>query len=156
MTGFDHNTVELKDKGLKKLIKAFSEGIPSGRIGILGAAGKREGEGPSNAEIGAAHEYGTTTNPVRSFLREPINDHLDGKLKSSGAFSADTIKEVIATGNIRPYVEKICIVALAVVKEGFATNGYGKWKPSNMLHKTNKQTLVETTQLRDSITWDVP
>ncbi len=52
-------------------------------------------------------------------------------------------------------MKRIAIVALDVVLGAFATGGYGKWKPSNMEHKKVHMTLVETQQLRNSVTEEV-
>ena len=46
-------------------------------------------------------------------------------------------------------------VGESIVQDAFSTGGFGKWKPSRMENKQTKQTLVETQQLRNSITSDV-
>lgn len=146
--------VELKNKGLKQLIKAFKT-MPEIRVGILGGKAMREDVGPSNAAIGAAHEYGTKRLPQRSFLRVPLTENLDNFLERSGAFDRQTLDEVIRNGTIRPWCVKVAITAEAVVAEAFATGGFGKWTPSDMRNKQVHQTLVETQQLRNSITSEV-
>ncbi len=146
--------VTLKNKGLKQLVKAFKT-MPEIRVGILGGKAMREDVGPSNAQIGAAHEYGTKKLPQRSFLRVPLTDNLDRFLGRSGAFDRTTLEQVIREGTIRPWCVKVAIVAEAVVADAFATGGNGKWKPSDMTHKKVHQTLVETQQLRNSITSEV-
>ena len=143
--------IQIDDRVLKKLIKAFKNNIPEVRVGIMaGKSGRKDGG--SNAAIGAKHEFGGDGMPIRSFLRMPLSEHLNKKLESSGAFKEDTIREVIRLGNIRPWCLKLAIVAEGIVQEAFHTGGYGQWKPSNMRFKKNHQTLVETQQLRDSIT----
>lgn len=124
------------------------------KIGILGGKNARK-DGGSNASIGARHEYGLDGMPQRSFLRMPLNNYLNKALESAGAFDEDTLKEVIKKGNTTPWLKKVAVVAEQVVGDAFATGGFGQWIPSNMAHKTVHQTLVETTQLRDSITSEV-
>lgn len=143
--------IELKDKGLKQLMAAFKGEIPQVKVGILGDKSARDGK-TSNAAIGAAHEYGTTELPIRSFLRTPLNDHLSEYLQNAGAFDPATFKDIIKEGSILNWVKKIGVVAEQVVQEAFASGGFGQWKPSNMDHKKVKQTLIETQQLRNSIT----
>lgn len=146
--------ITLKLDGLDKLLKALKAKPPVARIGILGES-SREGGGPTNADIGAIHEFGGAKTPMRSFLRMPLTEELPAALEASGAFDEETLKQVIKTGTVVPWVQKVMIVAEGVVGEAFATGGFGKWPPSNMAGKKNAQTLVETGQLRDSITSEV-
>lgn len=152
-------------RGLEKLIRSLSVSPPTIRVGVLGQKTSRvpaEVEGKeatppalTNAEIGAFHEYGEGNNPERSFLRVPIAKRLDKALEKAGAFDKDAIARVMAEGDLTAYAEKIGVVASEISVEAFATGGYGEWPPSNMDRKTNAQTLVETGQLRNSITFDV-
>ena len=116
--------------------------------------------GAGNAAIGAAHEFGSMKNglPRRSFLRDPLIDHLQKKLETAGAFSQAEQAEVLKVKSLVPWAKKIVIVAEEIVRGAFDSNGYGKWaplKPGTLARKTTKDTLVETTQLRDSIVSDV-
>jgi len=121
------------------------------------AAGKF---GAGNATIGAAHEFGSMARglPKRSFLREPLQEHLQKKLDAAGAFSQAEQAEILKVKSLVPWAKKMAIMAEEVVKCAFDSNGYGKWAPvtaATAKHKTTKDTLVETTQLRDSIMSDV-
>lgn len=151
----ESDTIELKDRGLKKLVEAFKGRLPVARVGILGGDNKRTEEGSTNAEVGAAHEFGTSKLPRRSFLRMPITDKLNKALDANNAFDETVLKEVLRTGSAREWMMKVGETARDIVLGAFATGGFGQWKPSNMKHKDNHQTLVETTQLRESITYDV-
>ncbi len=145
-------------RGLDQLLKALKAKPPVARVGILGSKSARSGTGkgaPTNAQIGAWHEFGTTKLPQRSFLREPISDNLDKRMESSGALDRDVLADVIKSGSVMPWLRKIAILAEAIVAEAFATGGFGKWRPSDMTHKKVHQTLVETQQLRNSITSEV-
>jgi hypothetical protein len=101
------------------------------------------------------HEYGTPKMPIRSFLRLPLNALLSDRLESCGAFDQHALDEVIASGSLEPWVAKIAIVAEGIVIESFDTAGFGTWVTSNMSRKKTKQTLVESGQLRRSITSEV-
>lgn len=151
------NVADLKIAGLDKLIKALNKKPPTVRVGILGDKNARESKkgSKSNAAIGAAHEFGTSVLPIRSFLRVPISEHLDTKMKSSGALNKDVLAEVISSGTLIPWLTKIGILAESIVLEAFNSGGFGKWPQSNMKRKKNHQTLVETQQLRNSITSEV-
>lgn len=142
-------------RGLDKLAKAFKVKPPTARIGILGSKDARQGDETSNATVGAAHEFGTSKLERRSFLREPLKDHLDKAIESSHLGDKETLNEVIKTGDITGWVKQIAVLAEGIVLEAFNSNGYGKWKPSDMRYKKNHQTLIETQQLVRSITHEV-
>lgn len=148
---------ELTTRGLDKMIKALTgQNIPMVAIGVMGNKNVRsDGQAHSNATIGAKHEFGLDGMPVRSFLRVPLAEHLNDYMEKSESFTPDVFKKVIGSGSLEPWVRLIGITAEVVVMDGFATGGFGKWKQSNMTHKKNHQTLVETQQLRNSITSEV-
>jgi len=176
------DTVVLKDAALEAIIKAFSGKIPVARVGILGEQGARKpaevpaeisfeslmrrktadqiagppAEAPTNAEVGARHEYGTSKMPARSFLRMPINDRLWTFLYRAGAFEKDAIEKVIKTKTLRPYIEKIALSGEQCVAEAFKTGGFGKWAPWKPGYTNNTgQILVDSQQLRNSISSEV-
>ncbi len=155
----DDAAYTLDTRGLDKLVKALKKEAPKGRVGILGDSAVRQtvnGQPAlTNAQIGSFHEFGTGTAPRRSFLREPMISHFQKALDQSGAWSTEALKEVLATASFVPWVRKACIVAEGVVIGAFDSGGYGKWTPSQMGGKKVHQTLVETQQLRNSITSEV-
>ena len=155
-------TTTLEIKGLDQLLKALKKQPPIGRIGILGSKNnrtKKEGSGsaPTNATIGAAHEYGTSTHEQRSFLRVPLADNLDKEIENSGALDKDVMREVIKSGSVMPWLSKIMVLAEGIVAGAFDSNGYGKWAPWKTKGYENNtgQILVDTHQLRDSITSEI-
>lgn len=147
----EQTTFTLNDKRLKDLIRTFKGKSAVAQVGILGDKNARMGEMTTNAEIGAAHEFGTSKLPMRSFLRMPLSLHLKSYLEKNGAFDRSTLETVIKGGSVVPWLEKVAITAEEVIQDAFNTGGWGNWKPSNMEYKKNKQTLIETQQLRNSI-----
>lgn len=151
-------------KGLDQLLKALKAEPPIARIGILGTSGHREAKpgeklAPTNAEIGAAHEFGSPARglPQRSFLRMPITDRLEKEMEASGALDKDTLASVIEKGSVLPWIKKVAVTAEGIVADAFASGGFGKWpawKSSNYSNKAG-QLLVDTQQLRNSITSEV-
>jgi phage gpG-like protein len=156
------DTVTLNIKGLDQLVKALKQKPPVARVGILGDKGLRtakEGEKnfQTNAEIGAAHEFGTSTIERRSFLRVPISDNLEKEMENSGALDKQTLDAVIKQGSVIPWVKKIAVLAEGIVAKAFATGGFGEWpawKNPGYMNNTG-QLLIDTKQLRDSITSEV-
>lgn len=155
---------EYKDMGLEALVKAFKdlEDAPQARVGILGSKTSRNSDN-TNASIGMKHEFGEIVEyfgkqvklPVRSFLRVPIIENMQKYLQKANFFNKNSAKKVIEEKSFVTFIKMLGIVGETIVLDAFASGGFGKWKPSNMQHKKNKQTLVETQQLRNSITSDV-
>jgi len=146
---------ELDDRILRQFIKILDGSDPQGKIGVLGGSKPRSDGGPTNAEIGLKHEFGKEGMPTRSWLRVPLMDHLEEYLDRAGFNPEAVLKQVLADRSLRPLLEKIMVVCKRVVLDGFASCGFGKWPPSDMTHKKNHQTLVETGQLRNSVETEI-
>ena len=167
-----------KDTDLQGLIKVLKANMSRARVGILGGqknardanrapkSGQKINASKSstftgkvsfttNASIGALHEFGSSTLPQRSFLRVPISTRLKKELEKSGAFNPDQLAKVLKEKSVIPWLKKIAVIGEKIVSDAFDTGGFGAWKPSNMSRKQVKQTLVETQQLRNSITSEV-
>jgi phage gpG-like protein len=151
-------SIELK--GLDQLIKALKQKPPVVRIGVLGnearPTGKNQKAVPTNATVGAVHEFGAPARgiPQRSFLRTPLSENLNKELENSGLLDKQALSDVIKSGTMIPWMEKIAIVAEGIVDDAFETSGYGKWPQWKDPHYTNEggMLLVDTGSLRDSIT----
>lgn len=139
------------------MIAAFKGRLPVAKVGVLGDGKNHRTEdgAPTNAQIGAWNEFGTSRMKMRSWLRMPISLKLQSALQEAGAFDNATLKKVIEEGSLTPFVAKIGIVGEAVVLGGFDTSGYGYWPASDMTKKENQQTLVETQQLRNAVASEV-
>jgi len=148
---------EINLDGLEKFAKAVKALTPPYiKVGVLGDKANRTDGGansPTNAEIGAAHEFGSPKKglPVRSFLRMPLTDVLPKRIEDTDLFSDKQLEEVAKTGTLRPWLDVISKLAKAVVIDAFHEQGWGKWKKSDMTYKKNHMTLTETGQLRDSV-----
>lgn len=173
------DAVEIDMKPLEKILRALKGNIPVARVGILGGSNQRamgnpsgktvakpkalpmgaqpahQAIGTSNAEIGMKHEFGMDGMPMRSFLRIPLIENFKDYLEEAGGMDKKVINEMIKTGTLVEFVKKMGIIAERVVLDAFHTGGFGKWPPSDMRNKKNHETLVETQQLRNSITSDV-
>lgn len=155
---YDGNTIEKFDiSGFEKLLKALTTRPPKARVGIIGGKVARTGSGPTNADIGAVHEFGSANTPMRSFLRIPISKHLMQELERAGLLDVKALKEVLKSGSVKPWLEKVAISAEACVADAFDTSGDGSWPAwSNPNYSNNTgQLLVDTQQLRNSITSEV-
>lgn len=157
----DDDGTTLNTLGLDQLLKALKSKPPRTRVGILGSKTLRHTEdaksGPTNASIGAAHEFGTATMPRRSFLRVPLMEHLGKKIAESGLLDKEVFTEVMRAGTTVPWMKKVAIIAESIVAEAFATGGFGKWPAWKTpgYESNTGDILVDTTQLRNSITSEV-
>lgn len=149
------DAVEMNTRNLDKLIKALREPLPTVRVGILGDKNARKESVDNNATIGAKHEFGEDGMSQRSFLRVPIIENLQKYLDKSDAFNPAALGRIAKEGTIIGWLENIGKIAALIVDDAFETGGFGKWKPSNMKFKKRQQTLVETQQLRNSISSEV-
>lgn len=156
------DTISLK--GFEQILKALkSNRQPYVKIGVLGNS-QRSAKGseknvPTNAEVGAAHEFGAPARnlPIRSFLRAPLTENLDKAMDKSKLSDEKTLQEVIRLGTIRPWLTQVAIIAEEIVQDAFDTGGGGKWpkwKDPNYKNNTG-QILVDTQNLRDSIRSEV-
>ena len=139
-------TVVLKDKGLKQLLKAFKGNIPEIRAGI---------SDPKNAVKLAAAEFGTSKSPRRSVIQVPLQDHLQAELDKQRVLEPARLREIIRAGSLRALMEQIAKASKNVILGAFDTAGYGKWKASDMIHKKTHQTLVETGEMKSKIEVEV-
>jgi hypothetical protein len=148
------NEIKLDLKILKEIEKELKTNEYV-KIGILGNKNTRN-DFNTNAMIGMVHEFGSAGKniPERSFLRMPLREKLPKMIKEIG-------KGVIlglAKQNANLFLKKIGVLGEQIIQEAFDTGGFGKW--AKLSNKTIKRkgfdkTLIETTQLRKSITSEV-
>jgi hypothetical protein len=161
--------------GLNSLIQASQEAYVV-RVGILGSSaaaqhqrrqtgelkkngGHKIGENPSdmtNADIGLVHEKGVKSLniPRRSWLKTPLEDNLPEYFEKIGP---EALELIITQQNVKNY-ETLGVVAEQIIQKGFETGGYGKWaplKPMTIALKNSSAILIDTGQLRKSITHEV-
>jgi phage gpG-like protein len=106
----------------------------------------------TNAKIGTIHEFGIFKLhiPARSFLRMPLNLHLFDAIKQGSGKLGEAVKE----GDMGKFYALIGIYAEKVVQEAFAAHGPG-WaplKPQTIARKGSSAQLIDSGQLRKSIT----
>lgn len=129
------------------------------RVGILeNKASSPHANSPlTNGEIGVVHELGSMTNniPPRSFLRLPLETKAKDLLERMGG---KTIQTAIANNKIKDVYALLGVIAEGFIKQAFSTQGYGQWealKPSTVKAKGSSNPLIDTGQLRRSISSDV-
>lgn len=140
--------VTVVSEKLDNLLKAFKK-VPTVKVGIMGESDTRS-DGLSNATIGAIHEFGFGV-PMRSFLRMPLISGLSETIEENLDVKIDAVAD---EGSVEPLMRKIGIMSEELVRKAFDTGGNGKWPKWTTPGYTNNtgQLLVDTQQLRDSIT----
>lgn len=110
----------------------------------------------TNAEIGFIHENGSQALriPRRSFLEMPLNL----KIPDYYAKLGPQLMRAINDGNIRKMYVDLGIKGEQIVQQAFASRGFGQWAPNapyTIQKKKSSQPLIDTAQLRKSISSDV-
>lgn len=142
-------------KGLKKLFQDASKvsvdvGIfkqNDARTDPLGVA-----DSTSNVEIGFKHEFGVGSEgvPQRSFLWVPLSGRLAKVIEENRAGLEDTL---VSEGPAA-VANDLGLMGEGIVDEAFDTGGWGSWAPNSpktVAIKGHGQPLIDTTQLRESV-----
>lgn len=136
---------------LNALAKVMSK-HHSVKIGVLGTKVSRSGKGPTNAEVGAVHEFGSFTRkvPQRSFLRMPLHQRSSQVI----AYVAKKSLKLLAAGNYHEVFRQLGLACEEVIAEAFATRGFGMWLPlssKTISRKKHDMQLRQSGQLMRSI-----
>jgi hypothetical protein len=167
-----YSSVKVDLTGLNNLIKSAGSQYVV-RVGILGEKPRsaktseesdKQKDPPTNAEIGLAHEKGVKSRNLtrRSWLQVPLEDHLPAVFIKEGP---KAMTMMLLGQSLQAY-EMLKEICEDIVQKGFDTSGYGKWKAlelqtlyrkhprgfSKWTKENNDQILVDTAQLRKSVT----
>lgn len=109
-----------------------------------------ENDGRTNADIGLVHEVGSVSRNIRrrSFLEMPLTL----KMPEYAAKFGQELMKGIDEGNLKPAFTRLGVKGEQVVQLAFASKGFGTWWQNP---KTGRGSLIDTAQLRRSITSDV-
>lgn len=147
------------DDHLWRALRARLAGIEHARVkvGIIGAeaAEEHKGTGATNAEIGAAHEFGTSTIPERSWLRSTFRD--PAKREQLRKLQARLLRELM-NGRIT-VVQAMGLLgawAMGAIKLTITRDGhFAPLKPATIARKGSTKPLIDTGQMVGAITWAV-
>ena len=130
------------------------------KVGILADGGKvNRNEGDvNNPTIGLENELGSITKniPPRSFLRMPLEYKREEIMKDMA--SSKLVKKAIDNLSIITVLKLLGKVAEGKIQKAFESKGFGKWKensPVTIAKKGSSAPLIDTSQLRDSVTSSV-
>lgn len=146
-------SVSLNTLGLqafkRQLKKAESARV---EVGIFSDHADRQGDGPNNVEIGAKHEFGSVSEgiPQRSFLDMPLRTELPDVVRAEHT----QLEKSFVEDGPKAMLEQVGFMGEAVVQDAFDTGGFGTWpanSPMTVFLKGSNQPLIDTTQLRKSV-----
>lgn len=149
--------VTMDDSGIKNLLKALTNEKISVKVGILDNSDKRP-DGVSNAQIGLVHEFGSIKKNINenSFIRMPLNEVFTRRLEKYDLVKESSIrKEIAELGSTKKLAEKMGALAVSVIMEAFATQGFGQWKNNRPIDNRTGMPLRDTQRLMKSITFKV-
>lgn len=152
------------DRGARALAESLRAlGKARVRVGVLADAPKKTGtrtgkrgrqiqQAATLAEVAAAHEFGTATIPQRSFIRATV----DLKAGEIGALQ-EKLAAQVAEGKITPEVamERLGAAAQGMVQVRIAEGIGPALAPATVARKGSDKQLVDTGQLRSSVTYQV-
>jgi phage gpG-like protein len=142
--------VVLKKQPLQRLITQVASGEKDSRVqvGIFSSSARIDSD-LTNGDIGAVHEFGSMSQhiPQRSFLRMPLTTRLKDNVSSNWG-------EIILRQGFNSALRKLGVMGENTVQKAFATGGFGIWpklKPATIARKRSSAILIDTAQLRRSI-----
>jgi len=149
-----YSKVSLNIAPLTNLRSNFSKKIFA-KVGVLGNTdGRKDNDPLGNAGIGLVQEFGSVTNkiPPRSFLRMPLETKQN---RFQTALEKSSLRQKILTGDVKGLMQSLGFVAEEIIDDAFKSQGFGMWQPnapSTIRKKGSSKPLIDTSQLRRSIT----
>lgn len=149
------------DRGAKAMIeriRALAASKATVRVGVLTDAPKKKRESVSGkyslVEVAAVHEYGAPAAriPQRSFIRAPVDEHAADIARLQKVLLAQVVEGKI---ELKPALDamgsKIAAWCQNAISDGIAP----ALAPATVAKKKSSKPLVDTGQLKSSITWVV-
>lgn len=152
------NAVRVVDRGANALLRRLAKSREAVRVGILDDSPKkaREGDGGrySLVEVAAVHEFGAPAAgvPQRSFIRATVdlNEREIARLQHATMSSFVQGKVTLRQG-----LDRIGMKVAAMMQKRIAAGIDPPLAESTIARKGSSKPLVDTGQLRSSITWVV-
>lgn len=140
----DTTGLRLLKKKLKKV--KIKVGLPKGT--------PNHKSGVSIIEIGTIHEFGSDARhiPERSFIRSTMNEQKANYFKLA---QAQGVKIIEGTQSIDKSTETLGIWGQREIIKKFRDNDWAPNAPFTVALKGSSTPLIDTGQLRQSITWSV-
>lgn len=153
--GGARNRIRDIDRGYKRMFRNLRKHHRQDlvlTVGVHAAAGGHKSAAMTVAEVGAFHEFGLGNNPERSFIRAWFD-----KTKGTNRKLLLAVYRKILRGKMDE-AQALGIMGAAFVgqiQERIAKGIRPKLKPETVDRKGSSVPLIDTGQLRASVTWEV-
>lgn len=155
-----------KDEGWNKLVTSFeaAPGETAGFVGFLKSSGDyvpkaKRGKVAKNdpitiAQIAAIHEFGSSDGrvPERSFMRSAVENNKDAIIKLLGKLNKKIIHGEMTTAKA---IGIVCEYVVGLMKKRITDGVPPPNKPATVNRKKSNLPLVDTSQMIDSIDWEI-
>jgi len=138
----------------KKRLEDLKKSLKNARVKVGVIKKKVYADGLSVAEVAVLHEFGSTSKgvPERSFIRETMAQ----QEKALMAYAKKEANKVLdGTQSTKTAIEKLGIFAQAEILKKFTNNDWQENSKLTIKNKKSAMPLIDTGQLRQSITWEV-
>lgn len=151
ITGEFRVTKDTNFAGLQALAQRLRANMDTVLVGV--PAGAEEKDGTPLALVAAANEFGTSDGriPERAFLRRLRSRRHQRYLMQVNR--ASLIPVVAGRSTMERALERLGTVAVGIVKREIAEGRFAPNAPSTIAKKGSERPLIDTGQLRQSITW---
>lgn len=152
------NTLRDTDKGARALAaRLHREAGSRVKVGVLEDAAKEEGEGRSGGdlsllEVAAVHEFGAGDVPQRSFIRAGVDELLPEIRGTQHALAVQVFQGKVS---LPVALDRLGAKVTALLQNRIARGIAPELAPATVARKGSSKPLVDTGQLKASITWKV-
>lgn len=117
------------------------------RIGIIGSQAKQKNGNKTNAEIGTFHEQpegvGKGIIPRRSFLIDSIIHEINFNSEKMKPVKKYLFTQFFDKKAPEKFLQDLGAKCLIAIETGFATNGFGRWKPWSAAYEAKRKRMVK-------------
>ncbi len=148
--------VESKDRGAAALVAAATKLVSQGRntalrVGVLQGSAAHVG-GTTVGEVAMFHEFGTATIPQRSFLRGWYDEYLDRNKALWRKMMARVARNELTREQALGQMGSLFV---AQIQKRITDHIPPPLADSTIAHKGSSTPLIDTGQLKASITFDI-
>jgi phage gpG-like protein len=122
------------------------------KVGVFADARARQGEGPTNAEVAAIHEFGLGHVPERSFLRVTVEQHREEILRNIRTVGKGLFK---SGEELRIGLERFGLWFVSKMQARIRAHISPALKQSTIDRKGSSTPLIDSGQLLNSLTYKV-
>jgi hypothetical protein len=144
-------TLTIDDVRLAALLRTIAT-VPDVRVGIIGSEAAEQhaesGGGQTVAEVAAQHELGAGV-PRRSWLRDWVSEQQSGFIRTHWV---KALQALAADGNHALHLGRLGAYFVGDIKQRIARGILPPNSPATIARKGSSKPLIDTGQLRNSIT----